>query len=303
MSMLDQASAMSALPDAGPTIRKILVPTDGSPLSERALPIATAIACAQSAEVTLARVIEPPAWFPTDVASTGFPMDGPIYQQTMELIDRPAREELDPLVDRFRAQGIAARLSILHGAPATQLLELEAKVAPDLIIMASHGRTGVRRLAQGSIADELVREGSAPVLVVPSFGDEAAVPVRVIVPLDGSALAEQVLPMVHALAGKPITTVCLFRSAANRESQDVAMSGLNRIEQELPGSITRADIVVREGDPAVGIVAAAERGDLIVMATHGRGGFDRFWHGSVAQRVLQRARVPVLLVRASSSEA
>ena len=95
-------------------------------------------------------------------------------------------------------------------------------------------------------------------------------------------------------------TVCLFRSVVSRESENVAIADLNRIERELPDSITRADIVVREGDPAVGIVAAAERGDLIVMATHGRGGFDRFWHGSVAERVLHRARVPVLLVRAGS---
>jgi nucleotide-binding universal stress UspA family protein len=299
MSMLQQGTSVSALPEAGPTIRKILVPTDGSPLSERALPIATAIASAHGAEVTLARVIEPPAWFPVDAAS-GFPADGPIYQQTMELVNREARQQLDPIADRLHAHGVAARTAILQGQPALQLLQLEGKVAADLVIIASHGRTGVRRLAQGSIADELVREGSVPVLVVPSFGDERAISGRAIVPHDGSELADDALSLVRALAGKPITAICLFRSVASPEEEGTAIAELNHVERELPDSITRAEIVVREGDPAVGILAAAEPGDLIVMATHGRGGLDRFWHGSVAQRVLQRARVPVLLVRTNS---
>jgi len=226
----------------------------------------------------------------------------PIYQQTMSLIHREARDEIAPIVDGFRTHGVAVSLAILQGAPAAQLLELEAKMAPDLVIIASHGRTGLQRLARGSIADQLVREGSVPVLVVPSFGDETAVSGRVIVPFDGSELAAHALPIVRALAGKPIKTVGLFRSAASQEGESIAISELNRIERELPASITRADIVVREGDPVVGILAAAAPGDLIVMATHGRGGFDRFWHGSVAQRVLHRSRVPILLVRASGAE-
>jgi nucleotide-binding universal stress UspA family protein len=280
-------------------MRRILVPTDGSDLADRALGPASDIAASQGAEIFLVRVTAPPAWL---FADGGIMHMGPdVYQQIMDDLDEQARLHLAGLAQQLEHHDPPVRTStmLLQGSPYAALLDYEADVNPDLVVMATHGRTGVARFALGSVADMFVREGTAPVLLVRSFGKETTSVRHALVPLDGSELAEQALTVVEGLAGKPIDQVFLLRVVETREERADAWSYVSEIVIRLTRDKLKVDFDVRVGRPTELILGRARSVDLVVMATHGRGGFDRFRHGSVATRVLQESPGPVLLVRAS----
>jgi nucleotide-binding universal stress UspA family protein len=281
-------------------LKRILLPSDGSELSERALGISETLARAQGAELVVVRVVDPLVW----AAMSANEDVGPdLYQQVADAMEEDARRGLEQLLARFKGQDISARTVLLHGRAAFELLDCEEREMPDLVAIATHGRTGLSRFAMGSVADRLVREGLSPVLVVRSFSPDASRTDRLLVPLDGSAVAEQALTMVETLAGKPFRWIKLLRvvdSEAEIASVNaylapiavrMAMAGLEVIPE------------VRIGDPARVIEAVAQSVDLVVLATHGRGGFDRFRHGSVAERATRHLTVPVLLVRAHETSA
>jgi nucleotide-binding universal stress UspA family protein len=189
---------------------------------------------------------------------------------------------------------------VLAGSPSDGLVRAEAELQPDLVVMASHGRSGLARFALGSVAERLVREGTAPVLIVHALNPLDQKLDFALVPLDGSSLAEQALPMVEALAGKPVRQVRLMRAVTLPEESTEARRYLDGVRDRLQSAGLEVTIEVRIDDPATAIQDAGERADLIVLATHGRGGFDRLRHGSVAERFTRQAQMPVLLVRPAS---
>jgi nucleotide-binding universal stress UspA family protein len=190
--------------------------------------------------------------------------------------------------------------------------------------MSTHGRSGVGRWRRGSVADQVVRGAPVPVLLVHADQTEVVAtghPQRILVPLDGSALAEGALPLALCLARLAHASLVLVR-AVNRPgdlSTSFAALGpivgaeLGALDEErtrsyLAGVSQRllhygvpvATTVYRDS-PADAILACAteERADLIVMTTHGCGGLGRWALGSVADRVLSAAAMPVLLVRST----
>jgi nucleotide-binding universal stress UspA family protein len=276
-------------------LHRILAPTDGSPLSERALPLIETIARAQAAEVTLVRAIEPPAWLEYGPNVT---MDAQGYEALIDVLDQDAQQNLTRLLQRLGEVKVAALTALVHGPPAAALLDYEAQIQPDLVIMATHGRTGLTRFALGSIADRMVRAGNAPVLLVRAFSPARSALETGLVPLDGSALAERALPMVETLAGKPVRRVRLLRAISTPDHRYAAMQYLERIAQRLATHGLEAEFDVRTEDPADAIRHAASGVDLVILSTHGRGGLDRFRHGSIAERAMRELPTPVLLVRA-----
>ncbi len=284
-------------------IQRILVPTDGSPLSERALPLAEVVASAQNSEVFLVQVVPPPVWA-TDGGGYGAyePISPELYQQVIDALDESARANLDELSRRLQhyATPIRTQAELLHGSPLAALLDYERQVGPGLMILATHGRTGLARFARGSVADCMVREGVAPVLMARSFGREALSLQRALVPLDGSPLAEEALPMVETLAGKPLQRARLLRVVERPDEEFAARTYLDEVAARLLASGLDVEVDVRTGDPGASITETANSVDLVVMATHGRGGLNRLRHGSVAERTLRDTPAPLLLVRAGT---
>lgn len=272
-------------------IERIMVPTDGSPEGDRAIPIAETIAKANGAEVLLSQIVKYPA-FTDDLES----MAPEFYEELIALADQSARANVTRLSARLETSGVKTRTQVVRGNPALNLLDLETSEHPDLVVMSSHGRTGVARFALGSIADRMVREGSTPVLIVrrpapPSNLENA------LLMLDGSAEAEAALPMVDAIAGHPIKRLKLFRAVADPDDRADAWIYLESIKGLLSGTGMQISTLVDLGDPTILIDRLSHEVDLIILSTHGRGGFDRVRHGSVTERIVREATKPVLLVR------
>jgi nucleotide-binding universal stress UspA family protein len=277
-------------------MQKILVPTDRSADSEKALAVAQQIAEAQNAEILLVRVFEPAA---AALPAADGAIDPTLLAELTQSLEDELRADLSHLEERIRARTPRVRSLVLSGPVPIVLLDCEAQEKPDLVVMASHGRTGLARFAFGSITARLVREGSVPVLVTRRTSGEGTKLERVLLLLDGSGVAEEAIPAVKALAGKPVRSVTLYRVVANPDDRGAALNYLEGASAQFSSSGVEVTCKVDIGDPRKDVDRAAEDADLVVLCTHGRSGFDRLRHGSVAEHVMRQVDKPALLVRAS----
>ncbi|HEX6817652.1 MAG TPA: universal stress protein [Ktedonobacterales bacterium] len=294
----------------------LLVPLDRSERAERALPVAERLASVFGSTLLLAQVSEPIATlrdFPGPaVAPT-------VYQELSDIEDDLRRTYLDRVASEVRSRGLSLEVIGMQGYPAPALLDLIERRKPDLVVMASHGYGGVERWAYGSVTDRILRHGTAPVLVVRPWGDEQRYLQlsRALVPLDGSLTAEAVLDPVRELAGRLLHHVTLVQvvdpemPAGETESVRGYLSTTREALREhiaanaIGGTTGRCDVddLVLYGEAEEQILERSADGyDLIILATHGRTGPARWALGSVADRVLQGARIPVFLVRAARGE-
>jgi nucleotide-binding universal stress UspA family protein len=210
----------------------------------------------------------------------------------------------------------------LEVSVAAALLESAREWVADVIVMATHGRSGLGRWLYGSVADDVLRHAAVPVLLVPAAGAGEAVWApdtahRVLVPLDGSALAEEAVPPALELAAALGADLHLLRvietlTAAYAEGYastaldttgalDEARAYLDGVAAPLRarGLTVDAGVAAVDGPALTGLAAAARvrPAPAIASATLGRGGLARLVLGSVATGTLQRANVPLLLVR------
>jgi len=213
---------------------------------------------------------------------------------------------------------------IVDGAPGDEIVHHASDAGTAMVIMTTAGRGAVGRLAYGSVADRVARTSPVPVLLVradPAATVDVYAPAsvrRLIVPLDGSARSQQALPKAATLAkhlGVPVLLVSVneaermslvygsaFSAAAyaeisqNAEQQLDAM--LSKAAAELQADGIETDQRVLMGATAYAIDSTAERGDIIVMTSHGRSGITRWLIGSVAEQLVREAPVPVVLVPA-----
>lgn len=303
--------------------RSILVPLDGSPFAEHALPRALMIAQHSGATVHLVHVHVPS----TQAYVVDIP---PIFDDT---IDRPNRENerayLAGLAHRIATQwNVPVTQTLLEGSPATTLHDHALKIAADLVVMTTHGHSPLARLWLGSVADALVRRVSAPVLLVRPYEevsdflhlDREQPFKRVLIPLDGSRLAEAALDQAVALADgvdveytllqaiEPVLITYLpLASGSEVDEQSFALwraeahEYLERMAKRLPTSRPVQTRVVT-ATPAGAILSYARQHgiDMIAMATHGRSGISRMLLGSVADKVVRGTHIPVLLHRPSA---
>ncbi|MDR7417850.1 MAG: universal stress protein [Armatimonadota bacterium] len=297
--------------------RRLLVPLDGSQLAETVLPVVQAFAGRFDADVTLLHVVErrPPA----DVHGE---------RHLASLAE--AEAYLRDVAARHFASGRAT--VHVHGPGEGDVAPLIARHAEEfgsgLVMLCSHGRGGARDLLVGSVAQQVLAVGSAPVLLVkPPTGPTPASKVfacsRVLVPLDGSRPSEAALgpaatvarafgAEVYLLSVVPtVATVPTDRAPAalmlpgatalSLEMDEEAVTGyLDDLAARLRADGTTARAFVGRGDPAVIVTEMAGRleADLLVLATHGRSGMTALWAGSVATRIAARCQRPMLLVRA-----
>lgn len=316
--------------------RRILVPLDGSALAEQAIPIAGRIARATGASVVLVQVISPPF----DYGYGPYMLQPPYYMDDMALRNDllEATHYLERVAASIHLVGVETEVEAQYGSAAAIIFSVTQTKNIDLIVMCSHGYTGLKRWILGSIAQKVARYAPVPVLVLhqctTAEGPRPYLerPARVLVPLDGSVLAREALrPAVQlaaALAAPGQGAIHLVRvvkrdtlpgevlePTTREQLLHKAKIYLAAVTEQLRESIAaELKVVVTwsvglDTDAAKAIISVAENGedaegagvfggvDCIAMATHGRGGLQRWAMGSVAERVLTGTTLPVLIVR------
>lgn len=290
----------------------IVVPLDGSKLSECAVPYATAFAKALDAHLLLVTV-----WEGADHALV---RDLPhlaeeLFQQGEQFYQR----YLAGVARKVRRKGLAVEAQVLIGHPAEEIIRVLEDREARLLVMASHGRSGLGRWWYGSVAGQLSRRAPVPTLIVGpkvlADGRRTAKVRSILVPLDASELAEIALQPARELAqalGARLVLAQVLSWASQAYTFDVPSVAAAKIDRELTKSAEEylaraAERLGRErpvrrrvlhGAPADALIdlVARERIGLVVMASHGRGGLARAALGSVADRMLQ-GTAPVLLIR------
>lgn len=265
-------------------LNSVLIPHDGSPLSGRIVESAEAIV-SPGVDVTVMHVI------------TSEGADGGVEETA----------------SRLEARGITVTRHNDHGTDAAAaLLNFIERNQPELVLMATHGRSGSGRFTRGSVAERVMRECQSPLLMVNPSADTIMPPRRVLVPLDASENSFAVVaPLLNLLSGSDAQVTLLFvdfddptdteelRSKRREQrKQDIAEwfnEPANRISAEGVG----LEIRIEHGNPAEKILQIANEPqyDLLAMTTHGRSGIARWAFGSVADKVLSACTKPLLLKR------
>lgn len=296
----------------------IMVPTDGTGFDREAIRVALRIAERSDAKVRLVRVLATASFFGMAATAEGTAIAAEVVHSER---DR-ALSELYALAAECRATSQADITVDLHAGPVGDVLQGYARRNDvDLIVISTHGRSGISRLSLGSVTDSLIRHTTIPVLVVKpptSYLNPQVIEAfkRIVVPLDGSMLAEQILPRVLALAKLEEAEITLLnvlipQSYSPREVVDPnlpwwdkdiahAQTYLFRVAGRLRcnGVAVTTDIVIGENvASAIGDFAGRERADLIAIATHGRGGLARMLRGSVADAVMHSSRLSMLVFK------
>lgn len=298
--------------------KNIMVPTDGSGFDREAIRVGLRLGERTGAKVRLVRVLATGSFFGVAAASDGLAMAAEVVRSERDT----ALSELYSLAAECRATSNAEITVDLHAGPVTDVLQGYARRNDiDLIVISTHARSGFSRLSLGSVTDSLIRHTTIPVLVVKPpasyLNPQVSEPFnRVVVPLDGSTLAEQILPRVLELAKLEEAEITLLnvlipQSYSQREITDpslpwwdkdiaLAQTYLSSIATRLRqrGVSVTTDIVIAENvASAIGDFASREKADLIAIATHGRGGLARMLRGSVADAIMHSGRMSMLVFK------
>ncbi len=300
------------------TFRSILVPLDGSQFGEYALPHALSLAKQAGARIELVHVHMPPAQF----SSADIHIPIPVGEE--EAAKSQSQSYLDDVTGRVKAasQTIEVNATLLDGPVADALCAHITKAGSDLVVLTTHGRGPLNRFWLGSVATDLIQRCPAPLLLVrPKEGmpDLAATlaPRRILIPLDGSPFGEQIVPLAVAIGGLTGAGYRLLRvvppvlssgavglgdlqlgsRTVPDELRAEASGYLAGLTVRVPGLSAAVAQVAVDWPPAGTILADAEANgiDLIALETRGRSGLAKLFLGSVADKVVRGATVPVLL--------
>ncbi|HEY1296942.1 MAG TPA: universal stress protein [Chloroflexota bacterium] len=256
------------------TLQQILVPLDTSDGAEAALPIARVLAASTNAVLNLVAVS-------ADVEPGG---------------TRDLCAYLDDVAALERVFGFEVRTILRMGDPGEAILMLERELDIDLIVMATHGRSGLGRVLLGSVADQVTQASKAPVVLLRP-GERSTDRLRtILVPIDGTPGGALALSVAVPLARTSDSRIVLLH--ASLSDPRAAETYANRVAAQLLRAGLHAEGRGWLGLPETSIVASADEidADLIVMSTHGRRGPLRAILGSVADEVVRKCQRPVLLV-------
>lgn len=296
-------------------IKHILVPLDGSHMAESVLPVASFLGEKLAASVTLLHLLEhnPPATVHGDRHLTTT-QDAETYLSALAANAFPKSVKVDWHVHTVEVTNVAS-----------SIVEHSGEMGSNLVILCTHGHTGLRDLLVGSIAQQVISLGRTPVLLLPPSVDVTSgfLCRKLLVALDGKPEHELGLPIALEVAracGSSIELVMVVPTLETLSGEEAgtgkllpgAMSELlDQFEEEArayvaalisaqTGTGVEFSASVQRGDPVDILLATApaEEADLLVLATHGRKGPGAFWSGSVAPKVILRTRTPLLLVRA-----
>lgn len=298
--------------------RSIYVPLDGSPFAEQALPIAGDIARRAGAILQLALVHHP-------VPALATALEVPEIEAQLDQEGR-AREQtyLNSIVERVRKTvNVPVTGTLLDGAVADALETHLEKTGADLLVITTHGRGPMSRFWLGSVADQLMRRLHVPILLVRPAAIATAAPPplrRVLITVDGSPFAERAIDAAVTL-GKgfnaeyallmvlepplPIAdpsglTVIPAGVDAERQLREAATKYLDGLAQRLrKDGLTVTTHPIEAAGAAATIIAQADalKADLVAIASHGAGGFERLVVGSVADKVIRGSTHPTFVVR------
>lgn len=283
---------------------KILVPLDGSQLSETILPYARTIADALKAPVELLAAIEP------SLLSAKGQTDP--QKANLDYLNRVATSFREP-------KSVISSVQI--GNPAEVIVDKVSMQPDTLITMSTRGRSGIQRWMMGSVADKVLHATTSPLLFLRGETDSKtsgeATLSKVLVPLDGSPFAEKALPHVVELATKIMMEVVLVRAPAapraafvEQESdpafQQIAKEIIKETQtylearvKELQAKGLKVSYLLLEGEAAGEIIDLARKtpDNLIAICTHGWSGIGRWILGNVTERVVHHSGDPVLIIR------
>jgi nucleotide-binding universal stress UspA family protein len=268
-------------------MRKILAALDGSKTSESVLPFLEEFLRNEDADVTLARVAR-----------------GDRLTEHQEL-----EAYLKGLSDGLKNKGAIVKAKILAGDPAEELVKYAVEEGFHLILMCTRGKTGLKLLILGSVATEVLKTSPVPVVIVhPAEKGQAPPKIRrIVVPLDGSHRSASILPAVADMA-KAMEAKIGFVTVVNPAKKDempveVVAENIFREQKKLQKRGLEVEIAILYGDPATEAMGFAERNhaDLVAIATHGRTGLERLRYGSVAEQILKKSRIPLMVVRTATT--
>ncbi len=282
---------------------RLLVPLDGSELAEGALPFVEELARRFKSEIILLTATE-----------------------ANDYMERPLRAYLEKRGEEFQSLGLKASPLVVKGNAGDEILEFSEQNDVSLIAISTHGRSGISsRWPLGSIASKLVEGSSIPILLVKPEELETMYSERrmkkILVPLDGSSLAEIVLSQVEELAkmmGSEVTLIRVvepiapmarpfvgsmeedIRSEAGKRATDY----LNEKEKELrdKGVAVKSEVLYGEAAETVLKYSEDNSMSLIAQATHGYGGISKWLFGMITSKIVEGSPRPVLLVRPKAED-
>jgi len=306
--------------------KKMLVPLDGSELAEVVFPYAKELAGRLDIEVILLYV-------GTQALRKFVPMHRAYIERAAEIIRHQAQEVQKKTGIKPGSKPIKSRGEIGEGYPAEEILHYADENKVDLLLLATHGHSGLKRWVLGNVADKILRVSKIPVLLVRAgIPEETAYDkwpkTRLLVPLDGSELAESVLPHVETLAKQrstepinvtllrvcePPTTPSYYAPELSEvplnwgdymeqevvRCKQVSTEYLARIEKQFKdiGINVQSEVLVGKASDVIVDYTNKNPFSLIVMATHGRSGLSRLVYGSTTANIINGVSCPIFLVR------
>jgi nucleotide-binding universal stress UspA family protein len=311
--------------------RSLLVPLDGSPFGEQALPAALALARKTRVTIHLVQVLLPIGSMSPEMPPIA---DEALMRRLLEQQRTAQQAYLDRIAGRLSEAG-APRVQtwLVDGDVVGAIGEQVELLKADLVVLSTHGRGAFGRFWLGSVADQLVRTLPVPQLLIRPKGDEERVDLEretpmkhLLVALDGSSLSEQILAPAAKLAEAMEADLTLLRVMRPIPPEYVEVAGLalgeavlstmeqtERIHQSLrtdaqdylerlAGPLRERNLTVLtrveiEAAPVPAVLRHASSADAIALATHGRKGLARLFLGSVADKIVRGASVPVLVYR------
>jgi len=309
--------------------RTILVPVDGSPFGEAALPLALSMAQRASAVLRLVHVMPPMG---TIYSEAPLYIDSSLERELFEHQRARNQTYLERLAKKLgELAPVTVKTDLLSGDIPSMLRNHATELAASVVVMTTHARGPLGRFWLGSVADELVRKLPMPVLLVrpgeavTSFEPEPILS-HILIPLDGEPLAEQiiepavelgqlmeadytllrvikpVLPTSYQVEGASLAQIAQsLIDQTNKIQEQIRQESLEYLEK-LAGGLRQRGLKVAtrvevEDRPALAILNLAQTVDLVALSTHGRQGLSRLFLGSVADKVIRGGHVPVLVYR------
>jgi len=274
-----------------PVFQHITVPVDGSTTSVRGIAFALELA-RERGRVSFCSVVDPVLSYAP--AMQGAAMDpGPM----LEVLDEDAAIFCGRAQDEAIRLGIVCDTQVLHGQCIDQIQSFAAHNGSDAIVIGTHGRTGLSRVVLGSVAEGIMRRSDIPVVTVHEDDEMRTGPLAIA--MDSSPAAQAALDVGIAIAAaRRMKSVIVYVCNATPVPVEINVL-LERAADRARHHGVATQLVLREGDAAGQLLAAAEEDDccMLVMGTHGRSPLARFIVGSVATAVVERAHIPVVTVR------
>jgi nucleotide-binding universal stress UspA family protein len=290
-------------------IKKILIPLDGSPLAEKVLIPAVTLAQSIEATLLLVRVCEPVMQMP----------DENLREQVLQIKTVEVNEYIQQITHSPLLKSVNKESLVVHGSVADSLVDAVVEHEVDLVMMSSHGRSGIGRWVYGSIAEKVIRRAHCDKIIMRAGADKPLFShKRILLTLDGSKLAEKAIEPAIMIANAIAAELILLRVTNLPQiavetvdplvmKQDLdelearqrveAKAYLDRVKQSLQNDKVPVHIEVISGAVAETIQMVADNHlvDLIVISSHGRSGISRWVYGSIAEKVLRNSTCSIYI--------